>query len=159
MPYKLSWQPTKHGVCDYHCKDRSSKTPPVSSEKTHKRLDTIRKKLIIKSQVKLVVVQNLKRENYVIRIYSMSTDRDLFKDKIWSKSSKKTSPPPFRTLMWSDWFPINFWCLLYHQPVYLRSTAALLLMPWCTRTCSNAITFIKGVQLIANGWEVILGRN
>ncbi len=57
--------PTKHGVCDYHCKNWSSKASPVSSQKTHKRLDPVSKELIIKCKVKLMIVQNLQQGNEI----------------------------------------------------------------------------------------------
>lgn len=57
----LLYRPTEHGVSNDHCKYWSSKNPPVSSEKSHKRLDPVSKKLIIKSQVELMIIENLKQ--------------------------------------------------------------------------------------------------
>ena len=123
VPCELSWQPTKHGVCDNHCKNRSSKASPVSAKKTHKRLDTISEKLVIKSQVKLVIVQNLQRENCDKNLPAQTEicPKTRFEGK-WKKIS-------LQPLMPSDWcftkFDISFpdtrerrkSSLLHNQPV------------------------------------------
>ena len=125
VPCELSWQLTKHGVCDYHCKNRSSKASPVSAKKTHKRFDTIREKLIIKSQVELVIVQNLQRENCD---KNLSAQTEISSKTRFEGKWKKISPPTPYAIR-----------LVFHKIWHIFFTISLY------RKSLNFITFIHNI--------------